>query len=81
MNCVLHVVRVSGTIKKAEEDVVRRARREIVKAKMTMEGRADDLLQNLLGPETKTVNQDGRAEDVEGIEDYSEDEGMEDESD
>jgi ribonuclease P/MRP protein subunit POP5 len=36
-NCVLRVVRVSGTIRKSEEEIIRRARREIVRAKR-MEG-------------------------------------------
>ncbi|RVX74175.1 hypothetical protein B0A52_02007 [Exophiala mesophila] len=32
--CVVQVVRVSGTIRKSEEELVRRARRDIVRAKM-----------------------------------------------
>ena len=35
--CVISVVRVSGTIKKSEEELLKRARREVVRAKM--EGR------------------------------------------
>lgn len=35
--CVIRVVRVSGTIRKAEEEAVRRARREIVRAKAVEE--------------------------------------------
>jgi ribonuclease P/MRP protein subunit POP5 len=43
-SCVLRVVRVSGTIRKSEEEIIRRARREIVRAK-GMEG---DVLGRLL---------------------------------
>lgn len=32
--CVVQVVRVSGTIRKSEEELTRRARRDIVRAKM-----------------------------------------------
>lgn len=32
--CVVRVVRVSGTIKKSEEELLKRARREIIRAKM-----------------------------------------------
>ena len=80
MRCVMRVVRVSGTIKKAEEDVVRRARREIVRAKLAMEGRADDVLQHLLAPDTKTAHLEESVGDVEGIEDHDEDEDMDDDS-
>ncbi|OCT44753.1 Ribonucleases P/MRP protein subunit POP5 [Cladophialophora carrionii] len=38
--CVIRVVRVSGTIRKSEEELLRRARRELVRAKM--EGRSTD---------------------------------------
>lgn len=38
---VVRVVRVSGTIKKAEEEVIRRARELISRAKMAEAGRAD----------------------------------------
>jgi ribonuclease P/MRP protein subunit POP5 len=38
--CVIRVVRVSGTIRKSEEELLRRARRELVRAKM--EGRSAD---------------------------------------
>ena len=31
--CVVHVVRVSGTIRKSEEELMRRSRREIIRAK------------------------------------------------
>lgn len=52
MKCVVRVVRVSGTIRKSEEEVLRRARREIVRAKR--EGRGGEkedeaVLDGLLG--------------------------------
>lgn len=77
---MIRVVRVSGTIKKAEEDVVRRARREIVRAKMTMEGKENNLLDNLLGSAAKADNRQGSTVDMEGIEDLDEDEDMNDDS-
>ena len=78
---MIRVVRVSGTIKKAEEDVVRRARREIVRAKMAMEGKGNDLLQSLLGSGMKTDYRQGNTSDVEGIEDLDEDKEVDDDSD
>jgi ribonuclease P/MRP protein subunit POP5 len=81
VSCVIRVVRVSGTIKKAEEDVVRRARREIVRAKMAMEGKGNDLLESLLGSGTKMGSRQGNTGDVEGIEDLEEDDEMCDDSD
>ncbi|KAI1611026.1 Rpp14 family [Exophiala viscosa] len=87
VRCVVRVVRVSGTIRKSEEEVLRRARREIVRAKR--EGRdADDhqgVLQNLVG-ENKGK---GRAtsdwlragEQVLDMEDLDEDDIMDDVSD
>ncbi|KAL2849548.1 Rpp14/Pop5 family-domain-containing protein [Aspergillus pseudoustus] len=44
--CVFRVVRVSGTIRKAEEEVVRRARREIVRLRGMVEV---DILSGLVG--------------------------------
>ncbi|KIW64040.1 hypothetical protein, variant [Phialophora macrospora] len=38
--CVIRVVRVSGTIRKSEEELLRRARRDLVRAKL--EGRSTD---------------------------------------
>ena len=35
--CVVRVVRVSGTIRKAEEELIRRAKRDVVRAKMAQE--------------------------------------------
>ena len=64
--CVIRVVRVSGTIRKAEEEAVRRARQEIVRVKM------------LEGGEGKTVERMGEREEEGGIEDVGEEDEDED---
>lgn len=47
--CVVQVVRVSGTIRKSEEELLRRARRDVVRAKL--EGNSEEavLLEGLVG--------------------------------
>jgi len=47
--CVFQVVRVSGTIRKAEEEAIRRAREMISKARRAMEGQSDLALQSIFG--------------------------------
>ena len=47
--CVFQVVRVSGTIKKSEEDAIRRARAAILRAKRETAEGAMDGLQAILG--------------------------------
>ena len=47
--CVFQVVRVSGTIRKAEEEAIRRAREMISKARRAMEGQSDLTLQSIFG--------------------------------
>ena len=77
--CVFRVVRVSGTIRKAEEEVIRRARREIVRVKALKagNGRGESGIERLLGIENLTTVD----EDQTGIEDLSsEDEDMTDNS-
>ena len=47
-SCVMQVVRVSGTIKKAEEEAIRRARAAILRAKrVNGEGSTDDVIRML----------------------------------
>jgi ribonuclease P/MRP protein subunit POP5 len=85
--CVVRVVRVSGTIRKSEDEVLRRARRELVRARR--EGRevvadevADDraVLEGLLGGgqargQSKSLRvEDEEEEEEDGIEDLDEDE-------
>ncbi|CEL09446.1 hypothetical protein ASPCAL12581 [Aspergillus calidoustus] len=57
--CVFRVVRVSGTIRKAEEEAVRRARREIVRLRAMAEV---DVLSGLVGGLEKS----GKREDLGG---------------
>lgn len=47
--CVVQVVRVSGTIRKSEEELLRRARRDLVRAKLEGVGEDSALLENLVG--------------------------------
>lgn len=47
--CVVQVVRVSGTIRKSEEELLRRARRDVVRAKLEGVGEDSALLENLVG--------------------------------
>ncbi|OQO00191.1 hypothetical protein B0A48_13978 [Cryoendolithus antarcticus] len=73
--CVMQVVRVSGTIRKAEEEAIRRARLAIRKAHrvggdgITMGGVAD---------QTGAVNEDEAIDMEDGIEDLDDDDEMED---
>jgi ribonuclease P/MRP protein subunit POP5 len=48
-NCVFQVVRVSGTIRKAEEEAIRRSRELILKARREAEGRGDSTLKSIFG--------------------------------
>ena len=72
--CVMRVVRVSGTIRKSEEEVIRRARGDIMRARREGKGEGEGLLEGLLGGQKiERV--------VEGITDVAETEdGSEDES-
>jgi len=77
---VIRVVRVSGTVKKAEEEVVRRAKREIVRAQMIVGGGLG--LERLIGDGKGSVGSGvkgaGQRDNEEyGIEDEDEDEGEE----
>lgn len=73
--CVFRVLRVSGTMRKAEEEAIRRARREIVRVRGVEErGVLGDLIEGKIeGGAGKTV--------VESVMDGSEDEGMDDDDD
>ena len=48
-SCAIQVVRVSGTIKKAEEEAIKRARAAILRAKRESGGESTDGLLGLLG--------------------------------
>lgn len=47
--CVFRVVRVSGTIRKAEEEAIRRARELILKAQREAEDKGESALQGIFG--------------------------------
>lgn len=74
--CVFRVLRVSGTMRKAEEEAIRRARREIVRVRGLEE---EGVLGNLIGG-ASGVGEDTKTNLVrgplEGVMDESEDEGM-----
>lgn len=73
--CVVQVARVSGTIRKSEEELVRRARREIVRAKILGGDGEERALERLLGGK-------GKGRDVEmemGGVDFLDEGGIEDE--
>lgn len=48
-NCVFRVVRVSGTIRKAEEEAIRRAREMITRAQREMGEKSETTLDNIFG--------------------------------
>ena len=48
-NCVFRVVRVSGTIRKAEEEAIRRARELILKTRRHLGEKSDSVLDDLFG--------------------------------
>ncbi len=48
-NCVFRVVRVSGTIRKAEEEGIRRARELILKTRRQLGEKSDSTLDDLFG--------------------------------
>lgn len=71
--CVIQVVRVSGTIRKAEEEAIRRAKAAILRA--TAQGKASDFsLDKMLGAEG--TSNTTRAGASIGIESDDDDEDM-----
>jgi len=61
-NCVFRVVRVSGTIRKAQEEAVRRARELILAAQRELTEKSESTLSGIFG---KTV--EGEEEDTNEI--------------
>ncbi|THW76202.1 hypothetical protein D6D19_03366 [Aureobasidium pullulans] len=57
-NCVIQVVRVSGTIRKAEEEAIRRAKAAIIRATARDKG-AEFILDKMLGKDYKTNTRAG----------------------
>ncbi|KAL3427403.1 Rpp14 family protein [Phlyctema vagabunda] len=78
-NCVFRVIRVSGTIRKAEEEAIRRARETIVKARRELDGQSVSTLDSILGKEgsqsahnsLNDVNMVDRSDSEEDDEDLS----------
>jgi ribonuclease P/MRP protein subunit POP5 len=77
--CVIRVVRVSGTIRKAEEEAVRRARSEIIRIKMLEDegggGSGSTGLDKLLRLGQDADSALDRDDEVAGIEDMDDDSG------
>jgi ribonuclease P/MRP protein subunit POP5 len=48
-NCVFRVVRVSGTIRKAEEEAIRKAREMILKTRRSIGEKSDTTLDDIFG--------------------------------
>lgn len=84
VKCVVRVVRVSGTIRKSEEEVLRRARREIVRAKRIFHGDGDgegDVLERLVGATVQSIDrgkEKGKPESIDGMEDWDPEDDMDD---
>lgn len=83
--CVLQVVRVSGTIRKSEDELLRRAKAHVVGAKLAEEAHDFGALERVLEePQrgSRKGQQPGLSDDFEdGIEDASEEDEMDDLSD
>lgn len=64
--CVIQVVRVSGTIRKAEEEAIRRARLQIRRAQRTVGGEANAAVKAV----DAAVDEEGDLAMLDGIEDF-----------
>ncbi|CCU74709.1 unnamed protein product [Blumeria hordei] len=62
--CIFSVVRVSGTMRKAEEEAIRRARQNIIKATRIVPGDVNSTLETILGKPESTVDVDMLNESV-----------------
>jgi len=62
--CVFKVVRVSGTIKKSQEEVIRRAREMIVKTRREMGEQSDSALSSIFGKEVDHAKADSTTKDI-----------------
>ena len=79
--CVIQIVRVSGTIRKSEEELLRRAKKDLVRAKAEEDEIGQGVLGRALGGSNNAAPTPvGRSQPHESIEDPGEDEDMEDES-
>ncbi|KAF1348876.1 Rpp14/Pop5 family-domain-containing protein [Delphinella strobiligena] len=73
-SCVIQVVRVSGTIRKAEEEAIRRAKASIIRAQRKKGDAAGDILGKMMAQEEDEDVQMGGIVDGEDEEDEDEDE-------
>ncbi len=79
--CVVQVVGVSGTIRKSEEELLRRARKDLVRAKAEEQGAEADVLGRVLGGSgNATAAPVVESQAYESIEAPDEDEDLEEES-
>ncbi|KAI9821859.1 MAG: hypothetical protein M1827_002441 [Pycnora praestabilis] len=76
--CVFGVVRVSGTIRKAEEEAIRRARASVMRARREEAG---DGLERILGRDVERAEGGGKGWSEGGIEDDDDDEDGDDDED
>jgi ribonuclease P/MRP protein subunit POP5 len=66
-NCVFRVVRVSGTIRKAEEEAIQRARQLILKTRRQLGEESDSTLNDIFGeaePEGNTEAENTKDKDI-----------------
>ena len=78
--CVIQVVRVSGTIRKSEEELLRRAKQDLVRAKAAEDGVGSAILGRLSAPSAATSA--GKADQTEdSIMDVDDEDEAEDVSD
>lgn len=78
-NCIFRVVRVSGTIRKAEEEAIRRAREIILRAKRSMGDQSGAALEAILGKsDSKAVVTDNEVLMLDASDDDMDDEDDED---
>jgi ribonuclease P/MRP protein subunit POP5 len=75
-SCVFQVVRVSGTIRKAEEEAVRSAREMILRARRELGEQSDEKLESMLG-KPKEINLLTRDADIFMVDRYDSEEGEE----
>lgn len=82
--CVMQVVRVSGTIRKAEEEVIRRGRAAILKARRASQNEGATGLDFALGPAKEGMLSEQLLGDEgleRGVEDEEDDDDDDDEED
>jgi ribonuclease P/MRP protein subunit POP5 len=61
-SCIFQVVRVSGTIRKAEEEAIRNAREMILRAKRELGEQSDEKLDSMFGKPEKNKASNGDAD-------------------